>query len=144
MSSKTITLKTAVEKYMEHLEAEGKTERTRYTYLMDLKLALEHFGEDKKLAKLIPAQVAGFFKSDLVTTVPKSGRAKSEITITKTKRVFRQMLVFCRDQQWIETLPLTKDEAAKVKDKTDPKKAEPKQAAKVDSEQPAESAAEGK
>jgi len=144
MSSKTTTLKKAVEKYMAHLEAEGKTERTRYTYNMDLKLALEHFGEDKKLAKLIPAQVAGFFKSDLVTTVPKSGRAKSEITITKTKRVFRQMLVFCRDQKWIETLPLTKEEAAKVKDKTDPKKAEPKQVLKADSEQPVEAATEEK
>ena len=143
MSKKVATLKEAVEKYMEHLEAEGKTERTRYTYNMDLKLALEHFGEDKKLAKLIPAQVAGFFKSDLVTTVPKSGRDKSEITITKTKRVFRQMLVFCRDQKWIDKLPLTKDEAAKVKEKADPKKAEPKPPAKADSKQAAEAAAEG-
>ena len=144
MSKKVTTLKEAVEKYMEHLEKEGKTERTRYTYLMDLKLALEHFGEDKILAKLIPAQVAGFFKSDLVTKVPKSGREKSPITVTKTLRVFRQMLVFCRDQKWIETLPLTKDEAAKVKDKAEPKKAEPKQAAKADSEQPVETAAEEK
>ncbi len=144
MSKKVTTLKEAVEKYMEHLEAEGKTERTRYTYLMDLKLALAHFGEDKKLDKLIPAQVAGFFKSDLVTKVPKSGREKSPITVTKTLRVFRQMLVFCRDQKWIETLPLTKDEAAKVKDKAEPKKAEPKQTAKADSEQPTEAAAEEK
>ena len=127
MSSKTNTLKTAVEKYMEHLEAEGKTERTRYTYHMDLKLALEHFGEEKDIAKLIPAQVAKFFTSDLVTKVPKSGRDKSQITITKTKRVFRQMLVFCRDQGWIEKLPLTKDEAAKVKDKAEPE--EPAEAA---------------
>ena len=29
------------------------------------------------------------------------------------------MLVFCRDQVWIEKLPLTKDEAAKVKDKAE-------------------------
>ena len=116
---KTITLKQAVEKYMEYLAACGKTERTQYTYHMDLKLALEHFGEDKDIAKLIPAQVAGFFKSDLVTKVPKSGRDKSEITITKTRRVFRQMLVFCRDQKWIDKIPLTKDELARVKDKAD-------------------------
>ena len=116
----TITLKTAVEKYMAHLEALGKTERTRYTYLKDLELALQFFGEDKNIAKLIPAQVAKFFTCDLVTTVPKSGRDKSQITITKTKRVFRQMLVFCREQGWIEKLPLTKDEAAKVKEKAEP------------------------
>ena len=144
MSKKVTTLKEAVEKYMEHLAADGKTERTQYTYMMDLKLALEYFGEDKKLDKLIPAQVAGFFKSDLVTKVPKSGREKSPITVTKTLRVFRQMLVFCRDQKWIDKLPLTKSEAAKVKDKTEPKKIESKQAAKADSEQPAEAAAEGK
>ena len=135
MSTNTITLKTAVEKYMAHLEAEGKTERTRYTYGKDLDLALQHFGEEKNLAKLIPAQVAGFFKSDLVTKVPKSGREKSPITITKTLRVFRQMLVFCRDQGWIEKLPLTKDEAAKVKDKAEPEQPP---------EQPAEAAAEEK
>ena len=144
MSKKITTLKEAVEKYMEHLEAEGKTERTRYTYSKDLDLALEFFGEDKMLAKLIPAQVAKFFKSDLVTKVPKSGREKSPITVTKSLRVFRQMLVFCRDQKWITTLPLTKTEAAKVKDKADPKKAEPKQTAKADNQQPAEAAAEGK
>jgi len=144
MSKNVTTLKEAVQKYMEHLEAEGKTERTRYTYSKDLDLALEFFGEDKKLAKLIPAQVAGFFKSDLVTTVPKSGREKSQITITKTKRVFRQMLVFCREQKWIEKLPLTKDEAAKVKEKADPKKTEPKQVKKADSQQPAEAATEEK
>ena len=131
MSEKITTLKEAVEKYMENLEVEGKTERTRYTYMMDLKLALEHFGEGKDISKLIPAQVAGFFKSDLVTKVPKSGRDKSEITITKTKRVFRQMLVFCRDQGLIEKLPLTKDEAAKVKEKTEPEKAEPEQSTEV-------------
>jgi len=144
MFKKVTTLKEAVEKYMEHLEKEGKTERTRYTYLMDLKLALEYFGEEKKLTKLIPAQVAGFFKSDLVIKVPKSGREKSPITVTKTLRVFRQMLVFCRDQKWIDKLPLTKSEAAKVKDKAEPKKAELKQAAKADSQQSAEAATEEK
>ena len=120
MSKKITTLKEAVEKYMEHLEAEGKTERTRYTYGKDLQLALEFFGEEKKLAKLIPAQVAKFFKSDLVTKVPKSGRNKSEITITKTKRVWRQMLVFCKERNFIEKIPLPKDELSKVKETTDP------------------------
>ena len=131
MSEKITTLKEAVEKYMENLEAAGKTERTRYTYHMDLKLALEHFGEGKDIAKLIPAQVAGFFKSDLVTKVPKSGRDKSPITVTKTLRVFRQMLVFSREQGWIEKLPLTKIEAAKVKEKVEPENAETEQTIEV-------------
>ena len=33
--------------------------------------------------------------------------------------LFRSMLVFCREQGWIEKLPLTKDEAVKVKDKAE-------------------------
>ena len=131
MSKKVTTLKQAVEKYMEYLEAEGKTERTRYTYGRDLDLALQFFGEDKKLDKLIPAQVAKFFKSDLVTKVHKSGREKSPITVTKSLRVFRQMLVFCKEQNFIEKIPLPKDELSKVKET-------------ADSEQPAEAAAEGK
>ncbi len=120
MSKKVTTLKQAVEKYMEYLEAEGKTERTRYTYGRDLDLALQFFGEDKKLDKLIPAQVAKFFKSDLVTKVPKSGREKSPITVTKTLRVWRQMLVFCKERNFIENIPLPKDELNKVKETADP------------------------
>jgi len=131
MSKGTITLKEAVEKYMVHLAECGKTERTQYTYKKDLDLALEFFGEDKKLTKLIPAQVAKFFKSDLVTKVHKSGREKSPITVTKSLRVFRQMLVFCKEQNFIEKIPLPKDELSKVKET-------------ADSEQPAEAAAEGK
>jgi site-specific recombinase XerD len=121
MSKKTVTIMDAAARYIEYLRAAGKSERTIYTYGEDLRLAIEHFGEDKDVAKIIPAQVAGFFKSDAMNKVPKSGREKSIITITKTRRVFRQMLVFCKEQGWIATVPLTKDELAKVRE---PKEAE--------------------
>ena len=131
MSKGTTTLKEAVEKYMEYLAECGKTERTQYTYKKDLDLALEFFGETKEIARLIPAHIAKFFKSDFVNKVPKSGREKSPLTIEKTRRVFRQMLVFCKEQNFIEKISLPKDEMAKIKETADP-------------EQPTEAAAEGK
>jgi len=131
MSKETVTLKEAVEKYMEHLKAEGRTERTQYTYKKDLDLALEFFGKEKDITKLIPAHISKFFKSDPVNKVPKSGREKSPLTIDKTRRVFRQMLVFCKERNFTEKIPLPKDELSKVKDTADP-------------EQPAEAATEEK
>jgi hypothetical protein len=116
MTKKTVTIKDAAARYIEHLRKVGKKERTLYTYGADLQLAIDHFGEDKDIAKLIPAQVAGFFKSDAMNKVPKSGREKSIITITKTRRVFRQMLVFCKEQGLVEKVVLTKDEMARVKE----------------------------
>ncbi len=127
MTKKTITIKEAAEKYLAHLREVGKNERTVYTYGEDLKLALDYFGEDKDVAKIMPVHVAAFFKADSVNKIirepkkegePRRERDKSPITVTKTKRVFRQMLVFCKDQKWIDKIPLTKDELARVKDKT--------------------------
>ena len=123
MTTKAKTLKEAVDLYLAHLKQIGKAEPTIYTYGADLALAVGYFGEDKDLAKIIPVQVAGFFKSDAVNKVPKSGRDKSIITITKTRRVFRQMLVFCKEKGWIATVPLTKDEMAKVREAKEPEAA---------------------
>ena len=129
MTTKNVTIKEAAGKYLAHLGETGKNERTVYTYGKDLDLALEYFGVDKAVAKIMPVHVAAFFKADSVTKLirepKKEGearreRAKSPITITKTKRVLRQMLVFCKEQGWIDKVPLPKDELARVKDKADP------------------------
>ena len=141
MTTKNITIKEAAEKYLANLGEVGKNERTIYTYNKDLELALAFFGPEKLITKIMPVHVAAFFKSDLVNKLiyepKKEGEArrerdKSPITITKTKRVFRQMLVFCKDQGWTDKVPLPKDELAKVK--------EPTEAEAIEGEQPAESA----
>ena len=123
MTTKAKTLKEAVDLYLAHLKQIGKAEPTIYTYGQDLALAVGYFGADKDLAKLIPAQVAGFFKSEAMNKVSGSGREKSIITITKTRRVFRQMLVFCKEKGWIATVPLTKDELVKVREAKGPEAA---------------------
>jgi len=133
MPTQPITIKEAAEKYIEHLREVGKNEKTVYTYGKDLDLAIEHFGADKDIAKILPVHVAGFFKADIVNKLirepkkegePRQERPKSEITITKTKRVFRQMLVFCKEQGLVSKIALPKDELARVKKSANPEQPE--------------------
>ncbi|MBZ0272994.1 hypothetical protein K8I61_13225 [bacterium] len=142
MSTKTITIKQAAEKYVAHLKELGKNERTVVTYGRHLDLAVEHFGEGKDIAKFLPVHIAAFFKSDAVNKLirepKKEGEARQERprshhTIDQTKRVFRMMLVFCKDQGWLDKVPLPKDELAKVKESAE---ADPA----ADGEKPAASA----
>ncbi len=138
MSKKTVTIKEATEQYLAHLRTIGKNERTIYTYGKDLELAVAYFGEEKDIAKIMPVHVAQFFKADNVNKLirepkeagkPRQERPKSPITITKTKRVFRMMLVFCKDQGWLDKVPLPKDELAKVKESANAEAAEGEQPA---------------
>ena len=138
MTTKTITIKEAAEKYLAHLGELGKNARTVETYGRHLDLAIAHFGESKDIAKILPVHVAAFFKSDAVNKLirepKKEGeerkeRPRSHHTIAQSKRVFRQMLVFCKDQGWVDKVALPKDEMTKVKESVEP-------------EQPAEAAAD--
>ena len=124
MSKKTITIKEAAEKYLARLKELGKNERTIYTYSRHLDLAIEHFGEGKDIAKILPVHVAAFFKSDIVNKLirepkkegdPRRERSRSPHTIAQTKRVLRMMLVFCKEQGWTDKVPLPKSEMGKVK-----------------------------
>jgi len=141
MTTKTTTIKEAAEKYVAHLTELGKNERTVITYGRHLDLAVAHFGEGKDIAKILPVHVSAFFKSDAVNKLirePKkegetrTERPRSPHTIAQTKRVFRQMLVYCKDQGWTDKVPLPKDELAKAKD--------PAEAETTEGEQPAASA----
>ena len=136
MSKKTVTVKQAAEKYVAHLTELGKNERTVVTYGRHLDLAIAHFGEDKDIAKIMPVHVAAFFKSDAVNKLirepkkegqPRQERPRSHHTIDQTKRVFRMMLVFCKDQGWLDKVPLPKDELAKVKESAEGEAAEGEQ-----------------
>ena len=113
----TITIKEAAEQYLAHLKDLGKNERTIITYGRHLDLAIAHFGESKDIAKILPAHVAAFFKSDAVNKLiresKKEGEAhterpRSHHTIAQTKRVFRMMLVYCKDQGWVEKVAIPK------------------------------------
>ena len=133
MTTKSITIKEAAEKYVAHLTELGKNERTVITYGRHLDLAVAHFGEGKDIAKILPVHVSAFFKSDAVNKLirepKKEGEARTERprsphTIAQTKRVFRQMLVYCKDQGWTDKVPLPKEELARVKETAEAEAAE--------------------
>ncbi len=133
MTTKTTTIKEAAEKYVAHLTELGKNERTVITYGRHLDLAVAHFGEGKDIAKILPVHVSAFFKSDAVNKLirepKKEGEARTERprsphTIAQTKRVFRQMLVYCKDQGWTDKVPLPKEELARVKETAEAEPAE--------------------
>lgn len=102
------TLHDALQEYLSALRADGKSERTLYTYTKDTEQIESHFGTEKKLSAILIPHVSGFLKSDTLLKMP-SGKEHSEPTVKKTVRVFRMFLVWALGQGYISKLPLPKD-----------------------------------
>ena len=81
------TLHDALQEYLEHLKACGKSERTLYTYSKDAEQIEAHFGLDKKLGSILIPHVSGFLKSDALLKMP-SGKERSEPTVRKPSASF--------------------------------------------------------
>ncbi|MBI1850651.1 MAG: site-specific integrase [Planctomycetes bacterium] len=119
------TLGDVVAGYLEHLEEADKSEGTIFSYRMDLKAAVDHFGEDTAASTLTPTKVANFYESDAVTQ-KRNGKKRSTITISKTRRVFRLAMTWAAENGLIEKLPIPADEmehargAAKADEKSKP------------------------
>ncbi len=105
----TPLLKGAVEMYLEYLKERGKKPGTIASYGKDFDLAIEFFGEDRKLDSILLGHVGKFFKSDLLNKL-KNGQDKAEPTIKKTKRAVRMMFAWAKDSGMIKTLPIPKNE----------------------------------
>ena len=101
------TLHTAAEAYLEHLKAEGKSERTLYTYRKDFEQMEAFFGTDRKLAKILPPLVGRFLKSDALLKL-ESGKERAKPTVQKTLRVMRMFFVWCLNTGRLKKLPLPK------------------------------------
>ena len=114
----SVTLKDTVPGFIEHLRALGKKKGTVHSYGKDMELAVNFFGEDKRVSAILPVHVSKFFASDYVNKKP-NGAEKAELTIEKTKRVFRQFLVWAHEQGTIQDIPLPKSEKAKLAGKED-------------------------
>ena len=108
MSGKKLTLAAGVTAYLEHLRKAGKSKNTIGVYKRCLDLAVEHFGAEKDLRKMLPVHVAGFFKSDAVLKKP-DGSPRARLSVEQNIRVLKQLLVFCHEKGMIEALPLPKD-----------------------------------
>ena len=127
------TLKEAIPEYVKVLEEKGKSKSTRYTVNLDLNYLLNFLGEKKELKNILTVHIAKFFKSDVVNK--SKDKPRSIHTINQIKRITRQFLVWCKEQGFIDVLPLTKEESKFLdgnKKKTKPKKDETEQEQKPD------------
>jgi hypothetical protein len=103
-----LTLADLAERYVAHLEQEGKSAGTSASYGLELKTALSELGADTKLADLTPEMVALYFASKRVTK-KKNGKHKSPLSIAKTQRVLRLALVWAVEKKLIEKAPLPEE-----------------------------------
>lgn len=102
------TLHEAAQAYLEHLRAQGKKERTLYTYGKDFQQMEAFFGADRKLRTILPPHVGKFLKSDDLLRLP-SGAERAKPTVDKTVRVLRMFLVWAKEAGRLDKLPLPKD-----------------------------------
>ena len=112
MKTQELELHIGIEEYIEHLVATGQKPSTVGTAKRSLALFEEALGAKKVIAKIMPVHVAGFFKSDAVTTQPgKEGpKPRAEASILQIRRIVRSALVWWQGQGYLEAVPLPKDE----------------------------------
>ncbi len=91
--------------YAVQMEEDGKSGGTIASYGMELRVAMDELGETTPLADLTPERVAEFYNSKRVTKL-KSGKAKSQLSVDKTRRVLRLALVWAAERGIIAKAPL--------------------------------------
>ena len=100
------SLKEVGTEYLNYLKEKGLSDRSIYTYSNDLKQITAFFGEDKEIDKILIPHVGKFLKSDELLKKKDLDRAKP--TIDKTIRFFRMLMIWAKEQGYIENLPLPK------------------------------------
>ena len=108
----TVTLKDACGRYLEHLKSIGKKPSTIGTAKRTMDLLIAEMGEAKEIGKILPLHVDKFFKSDAATTQPgKDGpRPRAEASMLQIRRIVRAALVWWKEQEYSERLPLPASE----------------------------------
>ena len=96
--------------YAVQMESDGKSNGTIASYGMELKLAQDELGADTLLSDLTPERVGEFFTCKRVTKL-RSGKAKSQLSIDKTRRVLRLALVWAEERGIIARAPIPEVEA---------------------------------
>ncbi len=98
--------------YAVQMEEGGKSGGTIASYGMELRVAQDELGETTPLADLTPERVGEFFNSKRVMKL-KSGKAKSQLSIDKTRRVPRLALVWAAERGIIAKAPIPEAVEAK-------------------------------
>jgi len=93
------------QRYLQHLESEGKSHGTLFSYGMELKLACKELHEGTMIAMLTQGDVLRFFNCARVMLL-RDGKPKAKPSIDKSRRVLRLALVWAAEQGWIESAPI--------------------------------------
>jgi hypothetical protein len=109
-TGQSMTLAELAKRYIEHLEEVGKSEGTMFSYRIELRTALKHFGEETLISSLTADDVRRYFDSAVVMKL-KSGKPKAMPSYLKSQRVLRLALFFAVERKWIETAPLPEAES---------------------------------
>ncbi len=109
----SLKLKTACERYLEHLKTIGQQPSTMRTARRTLDLLIDEMGEQKEVGKILAVHVAKFFKSEAATMQPgKDGpKPKAEASIIQCHRIVRMALGWWKEAGWMEKLPLPASES---------------------------------
>jgi hypothetical protein len=101
-----LTLEQLSRAYLDHIEKDGKSVGTCFSYLMELKVATSELGAGTLVSALTAEAIDKFNKSRRVTRL-KSGKPKSQLSIDKTRRVLRLALAFGEQHGLIERSPIS-------------------------------------
>ena len=91
--------------YLAHMESEGRSDGTTASYGMELKTAMAELGGEMPVADLAPERVQEYFDCMRVTRL-RNGKAKSQLSIDKTRRVLRLALVWAAKRGIIAKAPI--------------------------------------
>ena len=110
----TLTMAALADRYIASLRDAGRGLGTQFSYQIDLAVAVRHFGADTDAATRPARKVENYFQSDAVTKT-KSGRAKAQPGIDKTRRVLRLALVWAAEQGLLAEAPIPESAMPKRK-----------------------------
>jgi hypothetical protein len=91
-----LTLADLSERYLRHMEEEGKTPGTCASYAMELKVARDELGAETLVADLTADRILAFNESARVMLL-RGGRPKAKPSVDKTRRVLRLALAWATE-----------------------------------------------
>jgi hypothetical protein len=112
-----LTLATLAERYLEHMEQDGKSVGTCFSYTMELKSAIAEIGGDTLVAEITPHLIEKFNACDRVMLL-KSGKPKAQPSIDKTRRVIRLALTWAAQTGLIASAPYATKNAEEANEAT--------------------------
>ena len=121
----TVTLKDACGRYLEHLKSIGKKPSTLGTAKRTLDLLIAEMGETKEVGKILPLHVDKFFKSEASTmqTGKDGPKPRADASQLQIKRIVRSALVWWKNENYSERLPLPATEKRYLEPKAEKTKA---------------------